>query len=78
MSLIAGILTAIAWVLAFLTEWNFIIGIACIAGVVIGVIDLITLHKKEKLLFGDFVKEAFRTNLGSMFAVITGPFVLLV
>ena len=37
MSLIAGILTAIAWVLAFLTEWNFIIGIACIAGVVIGV-----------------------------------------
>lgn len=43
-----------------------------IAATVISLIDLISLYKKEKLDFNDFVTQAFATNWGSMISVIGG------
>ena len=74
LSLIAFICSVAGYVLFFLTEWVVFPILLMVAGVVVALVDLVTLYTKEKLLFNDFVKEAFRTNWGSMIAVLAAIF----
>ena len=74
----ALICTAIGYLLFFFTENMVALPIfLIIAAGVISLIDLVPLYKKERLDFGDFVKEAFQTNFGSMISVIGAIFFIL-
>ena len=73
MRLIAGICTVIGYALFFFTDdmITFLLFLMAIA-FVLAIVDLTAMYQREKLLFGDFVKEAFRTNFGSTISVIAG------
>lgn len=75
LSILSIICTAIGYLLFFFTDNLISLPIfLIIAAFVIALIDLITLYKKEKLIFSDFAKEAFRTNWGSAISIIAGLF----
>ncbi len=75
LSKISIICTAIGYLLFFFTENLIALPIfLIIAAVVIAAIDLVALYKKDKLIFSDFVKEAFRTSWGSSISLIAGLF----
>lgn len=72
LSIISLICAIIGYLLFFLTE---MVGfpIVLIAGAfILSLVDLVALYTKEKLLFGDFVKEAFHSNWGSAIAILAG------
>ena len=71
LSTMALICTAVGYFLFFFTENMVAFPIfLIIAATIISLVDLISLYKKERLDFGDFVKAAFATNWGSMISVI--------
>ena len=75
LSTIALICTAVGYLLFFFTENMVAFPIfLIIAATVVSLMDLVSLYKKEKLDFSDFVKEAFATNWGSMISVIGALF----
>ncbi|MDO4608973.1 MAG: hypothetical protein Q4B40_07285 [Clostridia bacterium] len=77
MSIIAIIMMAIAWFLGLFTELYTLADVLCIASFIIAIIDLVLLYKKEKLDFGDFIKEAFRTNWGSAISIIAALYIFI-
>lgn len=78
LSIVALVCTAIGYFLLLFTEDMVVIPILLIlVASVVSLIDLVSLYKKEKLEFGDFVKEAFMTNWGSMISVIGALFFIL-
>ena len=73
LSIISLICTAIGYLLFIFTENMVAFPIFLIfVATVISLIDLISIYKKEKLDFNDFVTQAFATNWGSMISVIGG------
>lgn len=72
LNLISIIAAGIGYLLFFITEWTVLPLLLMIGSFIIAIIDLISLYRKEKLIFSDFIKEAFRTNWGSMIAVLAG------
>lgn len=77
-SLIAGVCTAVGYLLFFFTDDMIVFPlILMIAAMILAIIDLTAMYQREKLLFSDFVKEAFRTNFGSTISVIAGLFFVL-
>ncbi len=75
LSIISLICTAVGYILFFFTENMVAFPIfLMIAATVIAAIDLVSLYKKEKLDFSDFIKEAFMTNWGSMISVLGAIF----
>lgn len=74
LNLISIIAAAVGYFLFFITEWTVFPLLLMIGSFIIALIDLISLYRKEKLLFSDFIKEAFRTNWGSMISILAGLF----
>lgn len=75
LSIISLICTAVGYILFFFTENMVAFPIfLMIAAAVIAAIDLVSLYKKEKLDFSDFIKEAFMTNWGSVISVLGAVF----
>lgn len=73
LSIISLICMALGYFLFIFTESMMGFSVfLIIAATVISLIDLISLYKKEKLDFNDFVTQAFATNWGSMISVIGG------
>lgn len=78
LSIISLICTVLGYILFFFTENMIALPIFLIvAATIIAVVDLVSLYKKEKLQFGDFIKEAFMTNWGSMISVLGAMFFIL-
>lgn len=71
-SIISVICAAAGYLIFFLTEMIAFPVILIFAGFIIALIDLVKLYTAEKLQFGDFVKEAFQTNCGSVLAFMAG------
>lgn len=73
LSIISVICAAVGYLLFFFTENMVAFPIILIAaGFILSLVDLVALYTKEKLQFGDFVKEAFQTSWGSAIAFIAG------
>lgn len=72
MSFVALIAAILGYVLFFLTDWVAFPLILIIVSFVVALIDLVTLYNKEKLIFSDFVQEAFREKFGSALSLIAG------
>lgn len=72
LSIISLICAVIGYFLFIFTDMVGFPVILIAAGFIISLVDLVALYTKEKLLFGDFVKEAFHSNWGSAIAFIAG------
>ena len=70
MSFIALICTIVSYLLFFIFDLAVLPFAILIAGAVMGVIDLIQFYGKEKPIFEDFVKDAFREHFGSSISVV--------
>ena len=72
LSIISLICAVIGYFLFIFTHIVLFPVILIAAGFILSLVDLVALYTKEKLLFGDFVKEAFHSNWGSAIAFIAG------
>lgn len=70
MNLIALICTVVSYLLFFIFDLTVLPFAILIVGAVIGAIDLIQFYGKEKPIFEDFVKDAFREHFGSSISVV--------
>ncbi len=77
LGLISLVLVVLGWIIWIFAESMTFPIILAIVGIAIGVFDLFKLWKQEKLLFQDFVKEAFRTNWASSMAIVGGLSLLI-
>lgn len=72
LSIISFICAAIGYVLFLFTEMITFPIILIAAGFLLALVDLVSLYQKEKLLFSDFVKEAFQARWGSTIGFLAG------
>ena len=72
LSIISVICAAAGYLLFFLTEMVTFPVILIAGGFILSLVDLVSLYTREKLMFSDFVKEAFHSNWGSVIAFLAG------
>lgn len=72
LSIISLICAVIGYFLFIFTDLVGFPVILIAAVFILSLVDLVALYTKEKLLFGEFVKEAFHLNWGSAIAFIAG------
>lgn len=79
LNLISLICAVIGYVLFIATELVSLPVMLIAAGFILSLIDLIVFYSREKLQFGDFVKEALREKWGSSVGFIGGiAFIILI
>lgn len=79
LSIISLICIVVGYILFFFTENMIAFPIfLMIVATILAIIDLVSLYKKERLDFNDFIKEAFMTNWGSMITVLGSIFFILI
>lgn len=79
LNLVSLICAAIGYVLFFATELVSLPVLLIAAGFIISLVDLVVFYNREKLQFGDFVKEVFVEKWGSAIAFIAGiVFIILI
>jgi hypothetical protein len=72
LSIISIICAAIGYLLFFITKLVGFPIILIVVSFILSLVDLVSLYTKEKLLFSDFVKEAFHSKWGSAIAFLAG------
>lgn len=78
-NIVSFICAILGYLLFFLTEMLWFPVLLIAAGFVMALADLVLLYSREKLQFGDFIKEAFNSKWGSSIAFIAGIiFIILV
>ncbi|MGN1138358.1 MAG: hypothetical protein ACI4RM_02840 [Ruminococcus sp.] len=72
LSIISVLCAVVGYLLFFLTKMIGFPVVLIAIGFILSLVDLVSLYTKEKLQFGDFVKEAFHSKWGSVIAFLAG------